>query len=336
MEETRRILRRSVHAFLQDYQAFASTAALLVFPVAASVLLSQVLAPHSSPLLEAIRARLGALFVAAGFPASSELFAYLNLKFSQTLFSFALTFPFTLTFLVLAKAAAIQLACGRGRRLGGPAPPMSSLLRLYPPLLRTHLCNALVLLSANASVFALLFVAFNATGLLGLTSDEAALCLSAAGAVVYSVVLANALVACNMAVVISGVEGSGGLLPILKACLLVRGRAATALTLALPANLFMATAEALFQLRVVKPYRAAGRWSPSVVWEGATIAYIYSLIVVLDVVVSCMFFKSCKLQTCSSGWMLGSDRPSDIAGEKEEENAAVTSAVIRLKLQELP
>uniref|UniRef100_A0A1D1ZBG6 Succinate-semialdehyde dehydrogenase [NADP(+)] 1 n=1 Tax=Anthurium amnicola TaxID=1678845 RepID=A0A1D1ZBG6_9ARAE len=336
MEETRRILRRSAHAFLSEYQAVAATAALLVFPFSASVLLSQALAPSSSPLLGAIRSRVATLFAAVtgSPPASSELFSFLGLKFSQTIFSVAFTFPFTLTFLVLAKASVIQLVCGRVRRRG----PSPLLLRLYHPLLQTHLCNALLVLSANGAVFSLLFLAFNAADALALApGGPLVLCLSAAGAVLYSVVLANALVACNLAVIVSGVEGCGGYLPVLKACMLIRGRTATALSLALPTNLFMAAAEALFQVRVVRPYgAAANRLTPSLASEAAVITYVYSLLIILDIVVSCMFFKSCKPPCPSSDREVEWNCPSGIFSVEEEQGDADATSFTKLKFQEQP
>ncbi|CAA6657441.1 unnamed protein product [Spirodela intermedia] len=306
MEETRRILRRAIYAFLRGYQSFTSIAVLLVSPVSAAVLFSQAMAPSSSRMMGTIQARLDALFAAAGLPATSDLFSFLNLKFSQTIVSFVLTLPFVLTFLVLAKASVIQL---------------------------THLCSAFVAISANAAAFSLLFLAFNTADALGLTSDRLILCLSIAGAIVYSVLLANSLVACNLAIIVSGVENCGGFLPILKACALLRSRAATALSLALPTSLFLAAAEALFHIRVIKPYRAANRLTPSLIGEGTLIIYIYSLLLVLDIIVSCMFFKSCKLAS-ESDCELGCSYSSGFASKADKKDAAAACVFVRSKLLE--
>lgn len=64
--------------------------------------------------------------------------------------------------------------------------------------------------------------------------------------------------------------------------------------LALPTNLGMAAAEALFQLRVVSQRRKAGRLAPGVAGEAFSIAYIHALCVVLEIIVSCMFYRSCR------------------------------------------
>ncbi|URE32387.1 hypothetical protein MUK42_03434 [Musa troglodytarum] len=268
------IVRRSINAFFDGYQSFTSIAALLVFPVSASVLLSQALIPFATPpLLEAISLRLWTLFQAARFPASAGFFSLLNVKLAQTVFTFVSTLPLVLTFLLRS-------------------------------ILRTHLFNSFVVLSANASTFALLFLVFNAVDLLGLSTSNVVLCLSAAGAVLYSVVVANTTVICNLAIVVSATDNCGGYLPVLKACLLIRGRVMTALGLALPANLGMAAVEALFQYRVVRQYNLSGELNSSLFWEAFSITYFHALLVVLDVIMSCMFFKICRTD-CHSDWEKG-------------------------------
>ncbi|KAG4930049.1 hypothetical protein AAZX31_17G099900 [Glycine max] len=292
MEVSCKILRRSTHSFLQNYHYFTSTAAFLAFPFSASILLSQALVPSPSSLLPQIYSRLRTLFDAAGFP-SSQLFTILNLKVSQTITSSILTLPFTLTFLLIAKASIIQ-ALNHHKPTFPPS--FKSILSLYKPLLHTYFCNCFLILSANASAFGLMFSAFSFIERLGYSSSPSGLILfmSVTGAILFSVILANAIVICNMALALSGMEGHGGYLAILKACLLLRGRTSMALFLALPVNVALAAIEALFQFRVVRPYHVAGITRPCVALEGIFIAYLYSIFIILDTVVSCMFYKSLK------------------------------------------
>ncbi|KAA3475786.1 transmembrane protein [Gossypium australe] len=53
-------------------------------------------------------------------------------------------------------------------------------------------------------------------------------------------------------------EEHSGFLAILKACVLLRGRTLTGLTLAVVVNLALAAIEALFHYRVVRAYHDAG------------------------------------------------------------------------------
>ncbi|XP_051184981.1 uncharacterized protein [Lolium perenne] len=291
-----RVLRAAVVAFFDGYHCFSPVAALLALPFSAAVLASQAMAPSSSTLRGA-SSRLREMFHAAGFPPSS-FFSLLNGKLSQTVFTFAATLPFALTFLLLAKAcvAAVLAApapdAPRRRRMS--LPRAAAVARAYPALVATHLFNSFVMLSANAAVFSLLFLAFGAADLLGFTSHASTLALSAAGAIAYSVAVGVATVVCNLALVVAAMErGVAGHGALLRACVLIRGSVPTALALALPTNLGMAAAEALFQLRVVSQRRKAGRLAPGVAGEAFSVAYIHALCVVLEIIVSCIFYRSC-------------------------------------------
>ncbi|XP_042501464.1 uncharacterized protein LOC122079243 [Macadamia integrifolia] len=244
MEITGKIIRRSVYTFLKNYHYFTSTAAVIVFPASVSILLSQSTLVPPFPLLSVIYLRLQSLFSVAGFPPSSQFISLLNLKLSQTLSSTILSIPFTLSFLLLAKACVIDALHHHHHHQHNKLSlqsSFSSFLFLYIPLLITHICNSFVILSANA-----------------------------------------------------GMENCSGFLAILKACMLIRGRASTALSLALPINLGLAFVEALFQYRIIRVYNHSDRLSPSTPLEGIFIAYLYSLFIILDIIANCMLFKSLK------------------------------------------
>ncbi|KAK4395932.1 hypothetical protein Sango_1747500 [Sesamum angolense] len=166
MGKASRIMRKSVFTFLQNFQFFTSAPSLLAVPFAVSALLSQPLVSSSS-LFPLVHGRLRSVFLAAGFPPSSELFVILNLKLSQTVLSFLVVFPFTLSFLLLAKASVI-------RALEHQKTPQRrafySWIMIFNPLFITQLCNSLFILSVNATCFCLLVISFNLFDVLGLSS----------------------------------------------------------------------------------------------------------------------------------------------------------------------
>lgn len=285
MEISCKILRKSIHTFLQNYQYLTTKASFLALPFSASILLSQALVPLSSSLFPQIYNHLKTLFHAAGFP-SSHLFTILNLKVSQTITSSIFTFPFTLTFFLIAKAFIIQSLNKSGKNSSYN----------YKPILHTYFYNTFFILSANASTFCLLFLAFSFSEGIGNSSPSLTIFLSAAAVVFFSVILANALVICNMALTVSGMEGRGGYITILKACILLRGKTTMALFLALPVNVGLAAIEALFQFRVVRGYYIGENSLFFVALEGVFIAYLYSIFIIIDTIVSCMFYKSCKVR----------------------------------------
>ncbi|XP_039028778.1 uncharacterized protein LOC120162764 [Hibiscus syriacus] len=311
MEKSTSIMRRSIFTFLQNYHFFTLTPAILVFPYSVSVLLSQIFVPPSS-LLPSINGRLDALFQASGFPYPSDFFTILSLKLSQTICFSVFALPFTFSFFLIAKASIIELCFRHGRTLKKPF-LFSSVLSLYRPLLGTQICNFLLIISANATAFSVLFFGFNLIDGLGFSSPKWILLISAFGAVFYSLVLANSFVISNLALVSSGMDKSGGYLSILKACVVIKGRSSTALSLALPLNLSLAAIEAMFHHRVVTAYEGGdSAWFPMAL-EGVLIAYLYSMILVLDTVVSCLFFDSCR-----TGGLMKMKQESEIAEEEDD------------------
>ncbi|CAI0412987.1 unnamed protein product [Linum tenue] len=272
------ILRTSIYTFLQQFQFFTSTPAFLAFPFSASVLLSQAAAPAAA--------------TAAGFPPSSQFFTILNLKLAQTIAASIYTIPFSLTFFLFAKSSAFASLKNRAFNQPDHSSPPESVSSIFWPLLLTHITNSFLVISANASAFCVMFLSFNVFERVFPTSPVFLLLLSAVGALVYSVI-------CNLAAVISAMEKRGGYLAVLKAAVMMQGRASTALSLALPVNLGMAGIEALFQYRIV-----IGRywvyettpWSRSLTvgLEAMLICYMYSMFVVLDAIVGCFFFKSIR------------------------------------------
>ncbi|KAG5247520.1 formin protein [Salix suchowensis] len=115
-----------------------------------------------------------------------------------------------------------------------------------------------------------------------------------AAGIVFYMVLTNTMVICNLALVVAGTDNSTVYKSIHKACLLRKGTNSMALVLALPVNLGLAATEALFRYRVVRAYdHVFGRFSVSMVLEGLLIAYLFSLLVVLDTISSYLFIRNC-------------------------------------------
>ncbi|CAN6329186.1 unnamed protein product [Urochloa humidicola] len=311
-----KVVRAALHAFIRHYHPWSSTATLLALPFSAAALLSRSHPALLSPSRSLSR-RLRAVLVAAGFPPASQLLFLLTHRLSHRACAFLASLPFSLSFLLLAKACAVHFSCSPSpphRRRRSDHPPSAAVSELvwwssYPAMARTQLINCLALLLANAAVFAALLAAFNAADALNLLGNggggapsggnRAVLAVSAAGVIVYSVALANATAVCNLATVVAAAKGGGGggARALLKAVLMMlqSGDGATAVAASLPASLAAAAVEALFEVRVMRPYAlAGGRVTAVMICEGILVAYIHAMICVLDTVVSAMVYQSCK------------------------------------------
>ncbi|KAL1566345.1 hypothetical protein AAHA92_01965 [Salvia divinorum] len=270
-------MRKSIFTFLQNFHHLSTVPALLLLPFAASTLLSPPLVV-SSRFFPLLHARLRSVSLDAGIPQSG-LFATLNLKLARTI----LSFPFSLSFLLLAKVAVIKLLHHR-------KPPQHSLPSTVNSLVATHICNSLLILSANATFFSLL------AAVLSLSSPPFRLLLTDAGAVAYSTALASVHIVCGLALIIAAAadDSSGGLSSIVEACVFIRHRTSAALSLAVPMNIALAAVEALFQYRVLNAYGRESAVTPAMALEAVVVAYIYEMVVIVDTIVGYVFLKSCR------------------------------------------
>ncbi|XP_059639797.1 uncharacterized protein LOC132282204 [Cornus florida] len=289
MEKPVKIMRRSIYTFLQYYQYFTTRPVLLIIPFSASVLLSQAVFASSPPPLLIIHGCYNSLFHTLRFSSPSQFVSLLNLNLSQTIFTSVFILPFALTSLVIAKSFIIQALIHHKSSLPLPS---SSFRPVYKPLLLTQLCNLVLIIIVNVIAFSVLFLVFQSLDAFGFSTNNL-LVLVSAKTVFYSFI-ANAGVICNLALVVAGVENCIGCMAIWKACLLSWKRKSMTLSMNLPVNLSILAIEGLFKYRVVRAYRLSGRLGPSMALEGMLISYLYSLLIVLDTIASCLFFKSCN------------------------------------------
>ncbi|XVF58334.1 hypothetical protein PTKIN_Ptkin07bG0057900 [Pterospermum kingtungense] len=279
MDCTGKIIRTSIHTLLKYFHYFTTIPLLLLLPFSASVLLSQTLFKYYSPLSEPIYAQFDSIF---------------DLPAPGTVFPFVFSLPFALSSFIIAKASIIQA-------MNQPKPsfpiPFFSFMSLYKPLLSTHLLSLILIIAINSATFSLLFISLNSLKPFWL--PYISLILPAFGAVVYSF-LANAVIVSNLALVVAGMGSCKGHVAIYKACLLRKGKNSMVLLLFLPINLGLVSVEALFQFRVIRVFQICGGLTSSLAMEGLFIAYLYSLLIVLDTIICCLFYKSCESNPMAS------------------------------------
>ncbi|XP_052196030.1 uncharacterized protein LOC127803664 [Diospyros lotus] len=270
-ESAAKITRRTIYAFLQHYQHLTTAPPLLVLPFTASILLSQALAAVTSPPPYLI---IYAGFHGGGFPARSQFVSLLNnIHLSQTIFALSIA---------VAKILIIQAVI-----LQKKSSPLtfSSFVVLYKRLVLTQACNSvLLLLLVEAAILSQLLLGFNSHKAIGLLVARA----------IFYCFRAYAGVICNLALVAAAAENRVGFAAIYRACLMSWARKSTAISLNLAVNLSILAVERLFRYRITRAYRETGSFGPGLAMEGLFIAYLYSLLIVLHTVASCLFYKSCR------------------------------------------
>ncbi|KAJ8750059.1 hypothetical protein K2173_013974 [Erythroxylum novogranatense] len=291
LEKTGKIIRRSIFTLLKDFQHYCTAPVVLMLPFSVSVLLLQSVyrsCSQTNPLL---------------FPARAS---FLGVNLCQVIFSYIFSFPLTLTFLVIAKGSII-------RHLNQYR---MATLPFYKTLILTCLCNIIFTVSSSLVAFFLLLTVLSLTEeAFGLASSNPLL-IEAAQIVLY-MILTNTMVISNLALAVAGTGNSTGYRAICRVALLRKQTNSMALLLTIPVNLGLAAIESLFRYRVIRAYYLLGRLSLSMVMESLLIAYMFSLLIVLETIASCLFIMDCEP---NSGREQAETFPSQIAPCKVENN----------------
>ncbi|GMI98219.1 hypothetical protein like AT5G61340 [Hibiscus trionum] len=199
----------------------------------------------------------------------------------QTDFPFVFTLFLSLSSFLASKASIIkalnpQKPCFQA--------PISGFISVYKPLLLTHISS----LAMDSLI--LLFIS-----MASLQPYLNLLILSVFGA--FNSVMVN-----NLALVMAVMGTCKGPLAIYKACsLLKNGGNLSTFFLFLPTNLCLSAIKELFRFRVMRIYRLLGKMNASLALEGLLIAYLYSLIIVLETIICFMFYKSLESVPMATG-----------------------------------
>ncbi|KAK7836123.1 hypothetical protein CFP56_022913 [Quercus suber] len=132
-------------------------------------------------------------------------------------------------------------------------------------------------------------------------------------AIFLSVVFANAIVICNIAIVISVLEDVSGPQALLRSSVLIKGQTQVGLFIFLGSTIGMAFIEGLFQHRVKTLSYGNGS---SRIWEGPLLVIMYSFVVLIDSMMTAVFYFCCRYSNLDA---------SDVEGQSILETMAVSA-----------
>ncbi|KAJ8445512.1 hypothetical protein Cgig2_031325 [Carnegiea gigantea] len=107
---------------------------------------------------------------------------------------------------------------------------------------------------------------------------------------VFSVVFAKAIIVSNIAVVISVLEDASGPQALLRSTVLIRGQTQVGLLMYLGSTMGMTFVQGLFEHRVKTLSYGDGS---SRIWEGPLLVIMYSFVVLIDLMMTAVFYFSC-------------------------------------------
>ncbi|KAI4328494.1 hypothetical protein L6164_020845 [Bauhinia variegata] len=281
------ILRETVRILRFNSWGFMAITALLICPVSA-VLLSNILVDQS--IVKRLSVRLMLLAKTSGLPLR-PLIKHSCQRFAETAVSSALCFPLYITLLLLSKAAVVySVDCTHSRKKFNAFKFCMIIAKIWRRIVLTYMWTCTVIVSCITLFFVFLVAFCSAFTVLGFSPDMV-VCAAITVGLIFSVVFANAIIICNIAVVISVLEDVSGAQAMLRSSILIKGQTQVGLLIFLGSTIGMAFVEGLFEHRVKTLSYGDGS---SRMWEGPLLVIMYSFVVLIDSMMSAVFYFSCR------------------------------------------
>ncbi|KAJ7943408.1 Son of sevenless [Quillaja saponaria] len=281
------ILRETVRILRYNCLVFIVIAALLICPVSA-VLLSNVLVDQS--IAKRLSIRLMLVAKSSGLPLR-PLIKHSCQRFAEMAVSSAMCFPLFVTLSLLSKAAVVySVDCTYSRKRFDKTKFCVIIAKFWRRIVSTYMWASAVIVGCITLFFVLLVSVCSAFAVIGLSPDLIVYAAIIVG-LVFSVIFANAIIICNIAIVISVLEDVSGPQPMLRSSILIRGQTHVGLLIYLGSTIGMAFVEGLFEHRVKTISYGDGS---SRMWEGPLLVIMYSFVVLIDSMMSTVFYFSCR------------------------------------------
>lgn len=281
------ILRETVWILRFNSSGFMLIAAFLICPVSA-LLLSNVLVDQS--IVKRLSIRLLLVARSSGLPLRPFVKQSCQ-KFAEMAVSAAACFPFFLTISLLSKAAVVySVDCSYSRKRFDSSKFYVILVKIWKRVISTYLWVCMLIVGCLTLFLVTLIAVCNSLLIIGFPGDFIVYAAIMLG-LIFSVVFAKAVIICNIAIVICVLEEVSGPQALLRSGVLIKGQTHVGLLIFLGSTIGMAFVEGLFEHRVKTLSYGDGS---SRVWEGPLLVLMYSFMVLIDSMMSAVFYFSCR------------------------------------------
>lgn len=281
------ILRETVRILRFNSAGFVSIAAVLICPVSA-IVLSNALVEKS--VVRSLSVRLWMVARSSGL-AMNPLIQQSCRRFAETVVSAVFYFPLFATLSLLSKSAIVySVACTYAGKKVTSSNFLVVVLKIWRRVISTYMWVCMVIVGCLALFLVILVSVCSVFAVLGYP-PEVVVYPAVVVAVVFSVVFAHIIIICNVAIVISVLEEVSGPQALLRSVFLIRGQTHVGLLIYLGSTIGMAFVEGLFQHRVKTLSYGDGS---SRIWEGPLLVIMYSFVVLIDSMMSAVFYFTCR------------------------------------------
>ncbi|KAM3365002.1 hypothetical protein ACQJBY_015011 [Aegilops geniculata] len=282
------ILRETVRVLRADPHAFTYVLFLLLCPASGFLLLSAA-ALEGAVVLPLAR-RLLVAAASSGVPVT-HFVKQLAHHLAATLVAAVVSFPALLTLLLAARAAVAYTVAAvyAGKPL--PAADLSLLARRAWPRLAATYGLSCAAVAACLVAFLALLVAVCSTLKSMLYPPDIVVCAGLLTVLAFSIVYAHTIIVCSLGGVIAVLEDVTGVNALRRSVQLMRGQTHVGLLIFLVSTIGLAFVEGLFEHRVKTLSYGDGS---SRLWEGPLLILMYSFVMLIDSMMSAVFYFTCR------------------------------------------
>ncbi|GLJ47260.1 hypothetical protein SUGI_0997980 [Cryptomeria japonica] len=287
------ILRETVRILRFNSTAFLTVAAVFICPVSA-IFLSNFFVNQSK--VEKLSLWFQLVAESIGFPKGHFARSGFH-KLSESVLSFVFCFPFYITLLLFSKAIVVySVALTYASKKLLIEKFLTMIRKIWKHLVLTYLWNCITILGCIVIFLLLVLVSINAIIFLGVPPTWAIYVVLGEG-VIFSLLFAHAMIICNLAIVVSILEDYYGMGAFFRSMFLIKERTQVGLLIFLGTCIGTAFVEGLFDHRVKTVSYGDGS---SRIWEGPLLVIMHSFVILIDAMMSCIFYFTCKWSTSES------------------------------------
>ncbi|RAL40110.1 hypothetical protein DM860_008250 [Cuscuta australis] len=281
------ILRETVRVLRFNSTGFLSIMALLIFPVS-GFLLSNVFVNQS--LVKKLTVRLLVLVRSSGISLGPFVEQFAR-KSSEMVVAAAVSFPLCATLLLLSRAAVVySVDCTYSRELFDSLKFYVMMTKIWKRIVFTYLW-ASTAVSGCLTLFLVVIVAITTLfSMLGFPPNLIIYPPIVLG-VIFAILLANCIVICNIAIVVSVLEDVFGLQALLRSVSLIKGKTRVGLLVCFGTTVGLEFVKGLFDRRVKTLSYGDGS---SRLWEGPLLVIMHSFLLLLDSMMYAVLYFCCK------------------------------------------
>lgn len=281
------ILRETVRILRFNSTGFLAIAAALICPVSAFALSNALVDPS---IVRRLTIRLLLVAKSSGLAVNYSLRQSCQ-RLSEMVASTLLCFPLSATVLLLAKVAIVySVACTyAGKNVVVPK-FFVFVAKIWRRVVSTYLWACMATIGCLSLFFVILVSVCNIFTVLGFL-PEMVVYPALVVVFIFAVFFAHTIIICNLATVISVLEDVSGPQALLRSVFLIRGQTHVGLLIFLGSTIGTTFVEGLFEHRVKTLSYGDGS---SRIWEGPLLVIMYSFLVLIDSMMSAVFYFTCR------------------------------------------